>query len=256
MLIDSHAHLDCEEIDTSFVIENMKNDELEKIITIGTNVEDCLSGVELANNNKNIYCTVGLHPEYADESTDDDLIIIDKLAKEDKVVAIGEIGLDYHYTQENIEKQKDLFIKQIKLAKKHNLPICIHSRDAKEDMYKILCEYKNDIIFPSVMHCFSEDKEYALKFIELGFCLSFAGNITFKKSDRSFLKDIPRDRILVETDSPYLSPEPFRGRRNQPQFVKYTAQKIADELEMDFDEFKKIVVNNTYRVFKKMKREI
>jgi len=255
MLIDSHAHLESEGVDTFQVINNMEKDGLDKIITIGTHIEDCVSGVNLANKHNNIYCTVGLHPEYADDINDDDLKIIDELATNDKVVAIGEIGLDYHYTQNNKEKQKDLFVKQIKIAKKHNIPLCIHSRDAKEDMYNILSEYKDDIVFPSVMHCFSEDKEFALKFIELGFYLSFAGNITFKKTDRSFLKDIPLNKILVETDSPYLSPEPLRGKLNQPCNVKLTAQKIADELEMDYEEFKKIILNNTYNVFKKMKRD-
>lgn len=255
MIIDSHAHLLSEGVDSEGIINNMKADGLEKIITIGTKVDDCEKGVDLAKQNKDVYVTVGIHPEYADEATDEQLDIIDLLAQNEKVVAIGEIGLDYHYTQDNKQKQKDLLIKQIMIAKKHNLPICIHTRDAKEDTYKILSEYKNHIIFPSVMHCFSEDKEYALKFLELGFYLSFAGNITFKKSDRSFLKDIPLDKILVETDSPYLSPEPLRGRKNEPKNANYTALKIADTLEMDVDEFKNKTVENTYRVFKRMKKD-
>ena len=172
MVIDSHAHLDFKGMDTENIIKNMKQDGLEKIITIGTTAEDSVSAVNLAEKNKDIYATVGLHPEYADDINEDDLKTIDTLASHNKVVAIGEIGLDYHYTIENKEAQKELFIQQIKLAKKHNLPIVIHSRDAKEDTYKILSEYNDYIVKPSVMHCFSEDGEYALKFIDLGFYIS------------------------------------------------------------------------------------
>lgn len=255
MIIDSHAHLECKGMETDKIIQSMPEDGLEKIITIGTSAADSVSAVELAKKHKNIYATVGLHPEYVDDITKEDLEVIDRLASHEKVVAIGEIGLDYHYTEQNKQAQKELFIKQIMLAYKHNLPIVIHTRDAKEDTYKILLEYKDYIVKPSVMHCFSEDKEYALKFLELGFYLSFAGNITFKKSDRSFLKDIPLDRFLVETDSPYLSPEPMRGRPNVPARANLTAEKIADTLEMDKDIFKKQTLENTYKVFKKLERD-
>ena len=253
MVIDSHAHLE-HKMDTDLIIRNMHKDGLEKIVTIGTDKNDSISAVKLANSNKDIYASVGLHPEYVDDVTNEDLEIIDKLAEEKKVVAIGEIGLDYHYTQENKDAQKELFIKQIMLAYKHKLPIIIHTRDAKEDTYEILSKYKDYIIKPSVMHCFCEDKEYALKFLELGFYISFAGNITFKKSDRSFLKDIPIDKMLVETDSPYLSPEPFRGQMNVPARANITAEKIADTLEIDADTFKNQTIENTYKVFKKMVR--
>ena len=255
MIIDSHAHLECNGMETDKIIQSMPEDGLEKIITIGTSASDSVSGVKLAEKNKDIYATVGLHPEYVDDITEKDIETIEILAEHEKVVAIGEIGLDYHYTEHNKEAQKELFIKQIMIAHKYNLPIVIHTRDAKEDTYEILSKYKDYIIQPSVMHCFSEDKEYALKFLELGFCLSFAGNITFKKSDRSFLKDIPLDRFLVETDAPYLSPEPMRGIPNVPARANLTAEKIADTLEMDAEEFKKHTLENTYKVFKKLKRD-
>lgn len=255
MIIDSHAHLLSSGMDTENIIKEMSQDGLEKIINIGTTAQDSSEGVELAKNNKNVYTTVGIHPEYASSVTDEDLSVIDKLAEEEKVVAVGEIGLDYHYGDENKEKQKEVFVKQIKIAKKHNLPICIHTRSAKEDTYQILKENINSIVLPSVMHCFSEDKEYMEKFLDLGFYISFAGNITFKKSDRSFLKNIPLNKILVETDSPYLSPEPVRGRPNVPKNVNYTAQKIADILEIDVEKFKQHTLENTYNVFKKLKRD-
>ena len=256
MLIDSHAHLVFDNKYNLEMFENMDEQGLEKIINIGTDAFDSTKGVELAHSTDNIYTTVGIHPEYVDKVGQNDLQIIDQLANSNKVVAIGEIGLDYHYTKQNIEAQKKLFIEQIKIAHKHDLPICVHTRDAKEDTYQILKEYSHLIKKPSVMHCFSEDREYALKFLELGFILSFAGNITYKKSDRTFLKEIPIDKILVETDSPFLSPEPLRGRRNIPANVKYTAQKIADVLEIDYNTFAKQTLDNTYNVFTKMKRDV
>lgn len=255
MLIDSHTHLENERLDAQAIIESMEKDGLEKIVTIGTNVEKSKRAVQISKENKNVYATVGIHPEYASEVTEQDLMEIDKLASEEKVVAIGEIGLDYYGCNDNFDKQVEIFVKQIQIAKKHNLPICIHSRSAKSDTYKILKENINDIVLPSIIHCFSEDGEYAQKFLDLGFYLSFAGNITYKKSDRSYLKDIPNDKILVETDAPFLSPEPMRGKLNEPARVALTALRIADEKEMDFETFCKHTVENTYRVYKKMKRD-
>ena len=254
MLIDTHAHIIHEGIDTLKVIENMKEDGLDKIITIGTNAEDSIDSVKVANQNENVYAIVGLYPEYADDITDDDIEVIRKLAKEEKVVGIGEIGLDYHVFKNNKEKQINLFKAQLEIAAENDLPVCIHTRSAAEDTYQILKEYAPRLKNKGVMHCFSENREYALKFLELGFYISFSGNITFKKSDRSFLKDIPFDRILVETDSPHLSPEPFRGQINVPARVKYTAQKISDELCIDFEKFCDITLENSYRLYKKMRR--
>ncbi len=254
MIIDTHAHLLSPGVDTFSIIERMKDDGLEKIVNIGTDTGDSEGGVLLAKKVKDVYTTVGIHPEYASKTTKQDIEKINALASEEKVVAIGEIGLDYHFETDNKEKQKEIFIAQIKIAKAHNLPICIHTRDAKEDTYEILKKYSDIIVKPSIMHCFSEDWEYAKKFLDLGFYISFSGNITYKKSDRSFVKDIPLDRILVETDSPYLSPEPLRGTKNEPKNVKLTAQKLADLYEMDYEKFEKITRDNAYNVFKGMKR--
>ncbi|MBQ7466647.1 MAG: TatD family hydrolase [Clostridia bacterium] len=253
MVIDSHAHILSKSIVTDRVINSMQTDGLEKIITVGTDAETSFSYAKLAGNNKDIYAIVGLYPEYADQITEKDLKIIDELADSEKVIAIGEIGLDFHVL-DNKEKQIDLFKKQLDIAVKHDLPVCIHTRSAAEETYNILKEYAPLLKRKGVMHCFSENKEYALKFLELGFYISFSGNITYKNADRSFLKDIPLDKILVETDSPHLAPEPLRGHVNVPANVKITAQKIADELCMDFEEFCKRTVENTYRVYYKMKR--
>lgn len=254
MLIDSHAHILHERIDTKNVITSMHEDGLEKIITIGTSVETSIKSVKLAKENKDIYAVVGMHPDEAGSFSEADLETIDRLALEDKVVAIGEIGLDYFTSPDTKEKQKELFIAQINIAKKHHLPIVIHSRAAAFDTYWILKQNLEGLTLPSLMHCFSENKEYANLFLSLGFYISFSGNITYKKSDRSFLKDIPMDKILVETDSPYLSPEPFRGRTNEPKMVEFVARRIAQEIGMDFEEFSRHTRENTYRIFSRMKR--
>lgn len=255
MLIDSHAHILYDFIDTDKVVSNMENDGLEKIVTIGVDVDSSVKAVNFAKTHKNIYCAVGIHPDEVENITERDLKKIDELANDEKVVAIGEIGLDYHTRQDTKEKQKEIFIRQIEIAKKHNLPICVHSRDAAFDTYQILKEHEKDLVKPSMMHCFCENGEYAQKYLALGFYISFAGNVTFKKYDRSFVKNIPIDKICVETDAPFLSPEPMRGSYNEPARVKFTAQKLADEYEMSLEDFAKHTVENTYRVYKKMKRD-
>lgn len=253
MIIDSHAHLLYFKDDVDRIVANMQADGLERIVNIGTTAQNSREGLELANKYEKVYAAVGIYPEYAKDVTDSDLEEIDRLAGEEKVVAIGEIGLDYHNGEQDKEAQKRVFEKQIMIAKKHNLPICIHTRAAAEDTYQILKAHKDDIVVPSIMHCFSENGEYAKKFMDLGFYISFSGNITYKKSDRSFLKDLPLDKIILETDSPYLSPMPLRGMINQPSHIIHTAQKIADVLEMDVDELTKHTTANTYRVYKKMR---
>ncbi len=252
MIIDTHCHLISEGVEKEKILANLEADGLERIVNIGTDVNDSRAGVEVANQNARVFTTVGIHPEYAGEVTDADLDEIDRLASEKKVVAIGEIGLDYHYETNNKEKQKEVFEKQITIAKKHGLPICIHTRDASEDTYQILKNRRADIV-DCIIHCFSDTREYLEKFLALGFYISFSGNITFKKRDRSFIKDIPLDKILVETDSPYLSPEPFRGQKNEPSRVKYVALKLADEYQMSYEEFTKHTNENSYNVYKKMR---
>lgn len=254
MLIDSHAHINpSEKINTDEIISNMERDCLEYIVNIGTSVHESEKAVEIANNHKHIYATVGIHPEYTHELKEQSLLEIENLAKNKKVIAIGEIGLDYHYEGYDKDKQVELFVRQIQIAIENDLPVCIHTRDAAEDTYNILKKYSDKLSRKGVMHCFSENSEWAKKFLELGFYISFAGNITFKKSDRSVLKIVPLDRILVETDCPYLSPEPLRGKFNQPKNVNLTAKMIADTLEMDYNYFSDITRENTKRLFHKIK---
>ena len=174
---------------------------------------------------------------------------IEELAKHKKVVAIGEIGLDFHNENFDKEKQIEILIKQIKIADKLGLPICLHCRNAGEELYKVLSDNKKYLNNSGIMHCYSEGKEWFQKFLELGLYLSFSGNITYKKSDRSFLKDIPLDKILVETDSPFLSPEPLRGRRNEPKNVRYIIDKIAFEIGVSPAEMERITTKNAKTLY-------
>ena len=246
-MIDTHAHLLMLE-NMNELIDNMTSDDMDYIVTIGTTVEDSIQSVNLAKQHEKVYATVGIYPEYSVNTTEEDLKTIEELAKEEKVVAIGEIGLDYHYNYDK-ESQKKLFVKQLEIANRVGKPFCIHCRDAVEDVYEVLKENKHLINHSGLMHCYSEGKEWFKKFLELGLYLSFSGNITFKKADRSFLKDIPLDRIVVETDSPYLSPEPFRGRKNEPKMVQYVIEKIASEIGISSEELRKITTENAKKFY-------
>lgn len=251
-MFDTHAHLlYFDEVDE--IINSMNSDGLDNIVTIGTTIEDSEDSLKLAEKYNNIYATVGIYPEYANLTTEEDFERLKELAKHEKVVAIGEIGLDYHTDIFDAEAQQKLFIRQLEIADELGLPFCIHCRKAVEDVYKILSEHKHLIRYGGIMHCYSEGKDWVHKFLELGMYISFSGNITYKKSDRSFLKEIPLDRIVVETDAPYLTPEPYRGKENRPAYVNLVAQRIADELEMSFEEFDKIVTKNAKRVYFKIK---
>ncbi len=252
-MFDTHAHLLCFE-DRDEIVSSMKENGLEHIVTIGTSVEDSKKSVEIAKQYKDVYATVGIYPEYSKDVSEGDLKQIENLAKNDKVVAIGEIGLDYHSESYDKNSQKELFIKQLEIADRAGLPFCIHCRNAVQDVYEILNSHKHLINHSGLMHCYSEGKDWVKKFLDLGLYISFSGNITFRKSDRSFLKDIPLDKILVETDAPYLSPEPFRGRQNRPERVKYVAKKIASVLEIDEYEFDKIVTKNAKTFYFKIKK--
>lgn len=246
-MIDTHAHLLCLEKKDE-IIQNMQSDGMDYIVNIGTTVQDSEAGVCLAEKHDNIYATVGIYPEYSLDVTDDDLEKIEKLARHEKVVAIGEIGLDYH-AEFDKKSQREILVKQLEIADKVGKPFCIHCRMAVDDLYEILLENKHLINHSGLMHCYSEGKEWFQKFLDLGLYLSFSGNITYKKSDRLFLKDIPLDKILVETDSPYLSPEPLRGRVNEPKNVQHIIDKIAFEIGISSDKLKNITTENAKKFY-------
>lgn len=252
---DSHAHYNDEQFDNDRdeLIEKMYKEGITKIIVAGSNVDTSKEAIEIAEKYDFIYATVGIHPQDIG-NVDKDLIQIEKLSSHKKVVAIGEIGLDYYYTKDNKEEQKDAFMKQIELANKVNLPIVIHCRDAYVDTINIL----KNIISPNksgVFHCCQLNMELIKEALKLGFNISFAGPVTFKNSKnvKECLDLIPLNRLQIETDAPYLSPEPFRGTRNNSINMKLTAQKIADLKEISLEELAKVTYENTLRIFEKVK---
>lgn len=236
MYIDSHLHLSNEGYDIDEVIKNAKENDVMYFITGGTNKENNLCDIELSKKYKEIYITLGYHPEYVDEITAEDLELLEKQIQEnrEKVVGIGEIGLDYHYTKENKEKQIKLFKLQIELAKKYDLPVIVHSRDATFDTYNILKEMNTR----GVIHCFSGSLETAKEYVKLGFKLGIGGVVTFKNSNLSdVVNQLDIENILLETDSPYLSP--IRGNKNEPKNIKLIADYIGkikglNEKEMQY----------------------
>ncbi|MGB5824725.1 MAG: TatD family hydrolase [Proteocatella sp.] len=250
-LFDTHVHLDDEQFDDdrSDIIQKIMESDVDLVVNVGANIETSRNSIELAHKYDFIYAAVGIHPHDVSKCNDADLEILRKISKEDKVVAIGEIGLDYFYNYSSVEDQKRWFAMQIELAEELKLPFIVHARDASEDTYNIIKMHKKDSRF--VLHCFSQSSEMAKKYIDLGGYISFAGPVTYKKSNklREVIKNVPIDRILIETDCPYLSPEPFRGKRNNPTNVKYIAQKIADELQLSLEELTDTVYNNGRRFF-------
>ena len=260
MLIDTHAHLNFPELaETEAILTRAKDGGVETFINIGTSLADSQLGIDIASKFSNVYATVGIHP---DDSIGTSAESIDwgkfeELAKRPKVVAIGECGLDYssiQYSVSSIEytnetkRQKGLFLKQLELAQKLRLPLSIHVRDAYEDMLEIATQIK----VPTVFHCFSGTISYLESLLtNPNFYFSFAGNITFKNAEsiRDLAKLVPLDKILVETDCPFLAPEPHRGKTNEPVNVKIVAEKLAEVKEIGFEELSEITTQNAKKLF-------
>lgn len=248
MFIDTHCHLSKEDYeDINIVIKNAKDNNVEYLIICGCDKKSIKESIEIANQNKNIYLAIGYHPSEANTTTDEDLIELEKTIKSNKkVVAVGEIGLDYHWEKDNKEKQKELFKKQIELAKKLNLPIVIHSRDAFQDTYDILKEAKHK----GVIHCFSGNLENAKMYLSLGFYLGIGGVITFKNTNlKETIKEIPLDKILLETDSPYLAPTPHRGEQNEPKYIPLIAEEIGTNKGLSKDKIGEETTKNANEIF-------
>lgn len=247
MLFDSHAHLnDSKLIDrVGEIIENAKQNKVNKIMCVGYDKASSMLAIELANQYDEIYAAIGLHPSDV-KSFDEDLTWIEENLSNPKVKAIGEIGLDYYWDKTFVEEQKQAFIRQIELANKYNMPIAIHMRDATDDTYKILKQYKAKTT-KGVMHCYSSSKEAMKQFIDLGMYISLAGPVTFKnaKVPKEVAKEISLDKLLVETDCPYLAPTPYRGKTNEPKNVLYIAKEIAELKETDLETIMKYTYKNT-----------
>ena len=230
MLIDTHCHLSHEDYDN---LEEILSNKDCIMIASGCNDRTNKEVLELVKNNDNVYGTLGIHPEEVDNITSDSFKFIEENLNNPKIVAIGEIGLDYYWVSDNKEKQKELFINQLELATKYNKPIIVHSRDAIQDTYDILKKYN----LKGSIHCFSSSLEMAKEFIKLGYKIGIGGTLTFKNSKKlqEIVKELDLKDILLETDSPYLSPEPFRGKKNKPNNVYFVAEKISELKDIDFD---------------------
>ena len=253
---DSHSHLNDEKFDEDRekIIKEIYESGTTNFITAGYSVDGSKKAINIANNYEFIYATVGVSPNDIPQSEEElwkQLTEIKYLAKSNKkVLAIGEIGLDYYWNTDNKGIQKKAFIEQIKLANELDLPIVIHTRDAVMDTIQILKE--NEVKNRGVFHCCPQNRELIKEGLKLGFYISFAGPITFKNSKNAdeIINLVPNDRILVETDSPYLAPEPVRGTRNTPANVKFVAEKIASSKDLSLEEVEKMTVENTKKILK------
>lgn len=258
MLVDSHCHLDFPDFDSEReeIVARAAAAGVEYMVTISTRVEKFPAIRQIAERFKNVYCSVGTHPHNADEELHikaDDLV---RLSQHPKVVAIGEAGLDYFYDNAPREAQASGLRQHIRAARMTQLPLIIHARDADADMQSILREETEEGAFSFVLHCFSSSRELALTGIELGGYVSFSGILTFKRSDelREIAQALPPDRLLVETDAPYLAPVPHRGSRNEPSYVVHTAQTLAQTLDLEPDALWRQSTENFFRLFSKVPR--
>lgn len=251
MFIDVHAHL-CDDKfnNVKEIVENAEKENVKKIISASYNFASCEKNLEIAKSFDNVFITVGIHPENVEKITENYLEKLENFAQNEKVVAIGEIGLDYHWRDDNKDLQKRIFVEQIELANKLDLPIVVHCRDAIGDTLQILKEYTPKC--ESLMHCYSGSIESAKEFVKLGFSFSFGGVVTFKnaKNVQEVLKNIPIERIMLETDCPYMSPEPFRGKINEPKNISIIAEKIAELKNLKISEIEEKTTKNSEKMFK------
>ncbi len=249
MLIDSHAHLDSLE-ELPGVLKRAREAGIERIVAISSSLSSSVETLGIARTNESIYAAVGIHPHNANTTNKEVMGEIESLLVEPKVVAVGETGLDYFYMNSEKEIQIRSLVEHIELGNKHELPIVIHVRDADQDLSAIL--RAEDVSSKTgVIHCFTGDFPQAKEYLDLGFYISFSGIITFKKSEeiRDAAKNIPEDRILLETDSPYLAPVPYRGKKNEPSYVRLVAETVARVRGVALEEIAEITSANTERLF-------
>jgi len=253
MLFDTHAHYDDNKFDTDRhnVIEKVHREGVSYILNACTDMESVKLGLELTQKYPYMYAAIGIHPHCAKEATDSTLASLYELASHSKVVAIGEIGLDYYYNFNPREIQKVSFSKQINMAKELSLPIIVHNRESHEDVLNIITREKAKEA-GGVFHCYSGSIEMAREVLNNNFYISIGGPVTFKNAKKVFevIKYIPEDRLLVETDCPYLTPEPFRGKRNDSGYLKYIVEKVADIKGMAFEEVAAVTTENAKRLFR------
>ena len=255
MIIDTHAHLDVADYneDREVVIQRARENGVQYMLNIGCDIESSYRSKELAEQYDFIYATAGIHPHDVKSIDKDTYSNLKQLLLHPKVIALGEIGLDFFKNYSPYDLQRTHFHKQIQLACEMNKPIIIHSRDAKEDIIHILSEFypKDPTAHSGIFHCFSGDQELADKALEMGFYISFSGSITFKKAEalREVAKTIPADRLFVETDCPYLTPVPHRGKRNEPSYVNFTTEKLAEIRGLKIEDIQRTITLNFFELF-------
>ena len=259
MLIDTHCHLDFADFEEErdAIVARAHEIGVKQMVTISTKVRKLDGLLALTERYPSVFCSVGTHPNSADQELDIQTEDLVRLANQhEKIVAIGEAGLDYFYDTVKPEDQKTGFLRHIAAARETQLPLVIHSRSADEDMAAILTEETGKGAFPFILHCFSAGPALAQTGVELGGYISFSGILTFPKSEelREIAKTVPHDRLLVETDAPYLAPKRWRGKRNEPSYVINTAEVLADTIGVSMDEIADITTENAFRCFSKMTR--
>jgi TatD DNase family protein len=258
MLVDSHCHLDFPDFaaELDAVVARAREAGIGRIVTISTRVKKQALVLAIAEQFSDVFCSVGTHPHNAQEEMDVDANALIALSQHPKIVAIGEAGLDYHYDNSPRDAQEKSFRQHITAARETKLPLVIHSRDCDADMARVLEEEMGKGPFPAVLHCFTSGRDLAFRAIELGLHISFTGILTFKRSDelRNLAKHLPADRILVETDAPYLAPLSYRGKRNEPAYVVEIAKVLAATRGVSLDEIAAQTTENFFRLFAKVPR--
>lgn len=256
MFIDTHAHLDDKRFSEDFddVCKRIHDNQITKVINVGYNYQSSKRSFDLANRYDWIQCTVGYHPHDAKTADEAGYQQLRHWTESPEVIAIGEIGLDYYYDHSPREVQQQVFRQQIRIAKEVGLPVIIHNRDAHQEVYDILSEEGAKEV-GGIMHCYSGSYEMAKRFIDLNFFISLAGPVTFKnaKTVKDIARNIPLEYLLIETDSPYLTPEPHRGKRNEPSYVRLVAEEIANLREIDVITLAKATSDNAIRALPKLR---
>jgi len=253
LLFDTHVHLNARQYkdDRDEVIARATVEGVNQMVVVGFDHETIPLAIEIAEEHEHIYATVGWHPVDAIDCTEKELAWIEELSAHPKVVALGEMGLDYHWDKSPPEVQMDVFRKQIRLAKKLDMPIVIHNRKATEDIMRILQE-ENAQEVGGVMHCYNDSVEYVQAFLDMNFYIGLGGPVTFKNAPlpKEVAKQVPIDKLVIETDAPFLAPHPYRGKRNEPAYVKLVAEEIARLREMSYEDVCEQTMNNGKRLFR------
>ncbi len=260
MIFETHAHYDDEKFNedrTELLSHILRENNIGNIVNVGASFEGCKESVKLANTYDQVYAAIGIHPENIDEINDDVMEWLKKESKSPKVVAIGEIGLDYYWVKEEDqrEKQRKWFDKQMELSIELGLPVIIHSRDAAEDTLYTIKRY-NGLGARGIVHCYSYSKEIAKEYVKMGWYIGVGGVVTFKNGKKlvETVKEIPLENIVLETDCPYMAPEPHRGERNSSIYLSHIAEKVAQIKEVSVKEVEEITYENALRVYTKSKR--